>query len=84
MASHIVPPKCGEGIIIKCYRCKTLYVPNVNVHPHGDASCFEKCPICGAEYNDYKNIIPLWKYNLIKFFRGRWNDECTDDSGRKD
>lgn len=75
MAEHVVPPKQGDKIIIKCYRCKTLYVPDLAVHPYGDKTHFECCPICGAACNDYKNIIPLWKYNLIKFFRGRWKDE---------
>ena len=75
MAEHVVPPKGGDVIIIKCYRCKTLYVPDIGKHPFGDEQYFECCPICGASCNNYKNIIPLWKYNLIKFFRGRWKDE---------
>jgi hypothetical protein len=35
---------------------------------------YEKCPVCGCESNDYSNVIPLWKYNLIKFFRGGFRE----------
>lgn len=64
MAKYIVPPK---EIIIKCYRCKTLYVPEFS-EKHG--TCFEECPVCGFLLNDKDNVIPLWRYNLIKLFRG--------------
>lgn len=75
MADHIVPPNGGKPIIVKCYRCKTLYVPNLNEHPLGAKNNFECCPICGTGANSWSNVIPLWKYNLIKFFRGKWNEQ---------
>lgn len=71
MAKYIVPPKMGE-IIIRCKKCHTLYVPefkkqlmsNLNNH------WYEPCPTCGWEHNSELERIPLWRYNLIKWFRG--------------
>ena len=64
MAKCVVPT-CKE-IIVKCGHCKTLYVPESRTY----TIFFEKCPICGYTTNYERNRIPLWKYNLIKWFRG--------------
>lgn len=74
MASHIVPPKDGIVAIVKCKNCATLYVPDPKIHPFNDPDYFERCPMCRYAYDSRLSTIPLWKYNLIKFFRGRWND----------
>ena len=64
MAKYVVP---SGAIIIKCESCKTLYVPEKK---RFQGSYFvECCPFCGYERNSISNRIPLWKYNLIKFWR---------------
>jgi len=73
MASHVVGPK-NDAILIECSNCSTLYAADPKVHPHGFAHNFEKCPVCGYGENNKYNRIPLWKYNLKKFFRGKWNE----------
>lgn len=65
MAKYIIPPK-GETIV-RCWNCGTLYVPEARLFE--GSSFFEKCPCCGYSANNWKNTIPLWKYNLIKLFR---------------
>ena len=71
MAKYIVPPK-GE-MIIKCRKCKTLYVPEIK-KSNSWFFC-ERCPTCGYEHNDESDRISLWKYNLIKYFRGGFRNE---------
>ena len=69
MAQYVVPPRT---VIVKCESCKTLYVPDRSKDRRwngGGFANFEKCPVCGSDHNEYKNTIPLWKYNLIRFFR---------------
>jgi len=66
MAEFLVPPK--GSCIIKCKRCKGLYVPETIETSYGNAK-YEPCPFCGCEINTYKNTIPVWMYNLIKLFR---------------
>ena len=84
MAKYIVPPKRDGDVIIKCNGCGTLYVPDKGKHPYGDPTYFERCPVCGYSTNSKYQIIPLWKYNLIKWYRS-WFDRdkpdvsCTDD-----
>ena len=74
MAKYIVPSK--ENIIVLCYKCKTMYVPEKR-----NGSYYEECPMCGCSLNDIRNTIPLWKYNLIKFFRGGFkNDKSKEGS----
>ena len=70
MAEHIVKPLGKETILLKCDQCKTLYEPDRNFEKNHFYT-FEPCPVCGYERNDWRNVIPLWKYNLIKFFRGK-------------
>ena len=36
----------------------------------GQVEVFEDCPHCGYYGNRKAQIIPLWKYNMIKWFRG--------------
>ena len=84
MAKYIVPPRGGYCIIVKCGKCRTLYVPNPNAHPFGRLRNFEFCPVCGYDGNDYDDRIPLWKYNLIKWFRGGVVIEQPDDSDPDD
>ena len=72
MADFVIPPKAA---IVRCSSCKALYVPDRAKDRHwhsinrGFAS-FEKCPVCGYDNNGYGQVIPLWRYNLIKLFRG--------------
>ena len=66
MAKFVVPSRKKE-IIVCCHRCKTLYVPE-KMSSLGN-NFFEECPVCHATCNDWNNVIPLWKYNLIKLFR---------------
>lgn len=80
MAKYIVPPKTPYGTsIIRCQICRTLYVPDkktTNRYP----LYYEFCPHCGYEYNDASDKIPLWKYNLIKWWRGGFNEEPVEKS----
>ena len=72
MASNIVFPNGDKTTIVKCKKCKAMYVPDkqTTISEGFYRGHFEKCPICGYERNDWDNVIPLWKYNLIKWFRG--------------
>ena len=73
MAKNIILPTGKKPIIVKCYECKTMYVPEPqNTLKSG---YFENCPICGNRGNQWHNRIPLWKYNLIRFFRGAWTEK---------
>ena len=69
MAEHIVKPIGKETILLKCYQCKTLYKPD-EAFSENRFYMFEKCPVCGYKHNNWTNVVPLWKYNLIKWFRG--------------
>lgn len=74
MADYIVPPLSRKDMtIIKCHRCGALYVPDGKEYYIAGKFRYEPCPICGAQCNDDKNKIPLWKYNMIKWFRGGFN-----------
>lgn len=73
MAEHIVKPIGRETIIIKCKQCKTMYVPDKNAE-ESRFYMFEKCPVCKEKNNDWSQVIPLWKYNLIKSFRGMFGN----------
>lgn len=84
MARYVVPPIGRETVIVKCNRCKTLYVPDTGVHPFGSSDFFEVCPTCGYDINSWNNVIPLWKYNLIKWFRGGKILEQTGNRGADD
>ena len=66
MATNLVPPK--GSCIVRCRQCRGMYVPETTKTNSGEVY-FERCPFCGYSSNNYKNTIPLWKYNLIKFFR---------------
>lgn len=78
MAKYVVPPKT---ILVKCYRCHALYAPDPKRKPCGIQRGFEICPVCGCGGNDWGNVIPLWKYNLIRFFRcGMKNEQVYDSS----
>ena len=72
MAKYIVPPKHEK--IIKCKKCGTMYVPE---HKTKYGNTFEDCPHCGYCCNRKAQIIPLWKYNLIKWFRGGFKDAAN-------
>ena len=61
MASFLVPPH--GSCIIKCENCHGLYMPS-RLDKYA-----EPCPFCGCKYNTIENTIPVWRYNLIKFFR---------------
>lgn len=74
MADYVIPPKTA---IVKCSRCKALYVPDRTKDQwwRSQVESFENCPLCGYSYNTFYNTIPLWEYNLIKFFRGGFKKE---------
>ena len=75
MAQYVVLPRQKRNVIIKCSECGTMYVPDKGKHPYGDTSCFERCPACNYGANKKEQIIPLWRYNLIRYWRGLFNHE---------
>ena len=74
MAKHVVPSISLEHILIKCYKCKTMYEPEKSKERYFGGVVYEKCPVCGYDDNNYSNVIPLWKYNLIKYLRGGFRE----------
>lgn len=81
MADYIVPPKRRKDIpILKCYKCGALYVADTKKVPVMFSLRYEKCPVCGFEQNDDEQRIPLWQYNLIKWFRGGFREQRHDSS----
>lgn len=72
MAKYIVSPKKkrDEQKIVKCGNCSTMFVAEENNHGWS-----ENCPTCGNSIYIKWNRIPLWRYNLIKWFRGKINNE---------
>ena len=79
MAKYIVASINLEHPLVKCYRCKTLYEPEHAGRKYGSSDIYyEKCPVCGYDDNNYTNVIPLWKYNLIKLFRGGFRKRGED------
>ncbi len=60
MAKFVVP----HTPIVLCKICRTMYVPEKM-----DEQFFEDCPVCGFGMNKKNNTIPIWRYNLIKFWR---------------
>lgn len=88
MAKYVIPPKTA---IVKCHACKALYVPDRARDSRWRAdrsfASFEKCPVCGYDDNNFKHTIPLWRYNLIKLFRGGFRngeEENEDDEQETD
>ena len=73
MASYLVPPH--GSCIVKCRRCNGIYLPKKTKRIKGTI-CYEKCPFCGCSSNNFNDNIPIWKYNLIKFFRS--GKRCED------
>ena len=74
MAKNVVLPKIyyRHGPIVKCRKCGTMYVPEKEKSNKFFAkSFFEECPNedCCCSINDINDVIPLWKYNLIKYWR---------------
>ena len=84
MAKYIVPPRQKKQVLIKCWACKTLYAPDMNNHPFGDKNKYESCPVCKTDTNGHENEISLWRYNLIKYWRGLFDREQTDTGGSDD
>ena len=83
MAKYVVPPRNRkDATIIKCHRCKALYVPDHKNNRVSGKWYYEPCPVCGYHKNGDAYIIPLWKYNLIKFFRGGFREQ--PDAGGTD
>ena len=74
MAKYIVPSK--KETIVLCYRCRTMYVPEKE---KSGSWFYEDCPVCGYSANDKTDIIPLWKYNLIKFLRGGFKNDRSEE-----
>ena len=82
MAKYVVPSRRKERpVLILCYGCKTLYSPDKK---DAFSGFYEKCPVCGYSTNNNYNTIPLWRYNLIKYWRGLINREQSDNSGSDD
>ena len=84
MAKYIVPPRNGAVVLIKCKICGALYAADPKKHPYGTSWRYECCPICNEDGNDNNCRIPLWKYNLIRYWRGLFNRDksytrSTDD-----
>ena len=77
MAKYVVPPTGKSVLLVKCYKCKTLYAPDKEKDQDYIFSSryFEECPVCGYPSNGWSEVIPLWKYNLIAFFRGGFRKE---------
>ena len=73
MAKYVIPPKGGYTLLIKCRECKALYSPEKRRLP--GSSFFEHCPVCGCDSNSAMDRIPLWKYNLIRFWRSLSSNE---------
>ena len=71
MADHIVPPRKKKPVIIKCWKCHTMYVTKC-----GKWGEVEPCPYCHTQSNDRSNQITLWAYNLIKYWRSMF--ECEE------
>jgi len=85
MAKYVVPPMGNKPVIVKCRSCKTLYVPeSCRASNNKYDVVFEPCPVCGENYNKRKSVIPLWKYNLIRWLRGEMTIEQADDSSTDD
>ena len=73
MAKYVVPSSIAKNKIIKCHNCKSLYVYEKMKFP--GSQFVEACPVCGFDSNSTANLVPLWKYNLIKWFRGGFKNE---------
>ena len=70
MAKYVVPPRqMSREIILRCMKCGTLYVPDGRQEGYLRDTDYEPCPVCKYTHNSDGNRIPLWKYNLIKYFR---------------
>ena len=84
MAKYVVPSNKKvetPPILLKCYKCKTLYSPE---RCDSITLYFEDCPICGFRKNTVENEISLWRYNLIKYWRGLFNRDKPDAGGTDD
>lgn len=75
MAEYLVPPK--GSCIVRCKHCGGLYMPTSKTKYHS-VICFEECPFCGEVSNTIVNTIPVWKYNLLKFFRSGQHVDGAD------
>ena len=81
MAKYIVPKHVKKHpVLIKCYKCKSLYLPEMREK----WGYYEKCPVCGCSTNSESDAIPLWRYNLIRYWRGLFDREQTDDCSTND
>jgi len=79
MAKFIVPPrKRKDEYLVKCYSCGCLYMPEFRQKERLTDGNFEPCPSCGYKHNTEGNCISLWKYNIIKFFRGGFDKESEE------
>ena len=71
MAKYVVPPKeLKREVLLKCYKCGCLYAPEGKQRRYLNYTDYEDCPVCGYSHNSAEQRIPLWRYNLIKWFRG--------------
>lgn len=78
MALNVVPPRhLSDVVLLKCLKCGCLYQPENKTKPKyfSDPIDWEPCPHCGYDHNGTAQQIPLWKYNLIKWFRGGFKKE---------
>lgn len=68
MAKYVIPSiHKGEVVLVKCFRCGALYMPEKKEWD----GYWEKCPECNYGMNGTESQIRLWKYNLIKEWR-KW------------
>ena len=72
MSKALVPPH--GSCIIRCKKCKGLYTPE-NI----TGKYYDVCPFCGTETNGVEQTIPVWFYNLLKFFRSGAHVEDIED-----
>ena len=71
MAKYVVPPKkLKMEVLLKCYKCGCLYAPEGKQKGYLNYTDYEDCPVCGYSHNSAEQAIPLWRYNIIKWFRG--------------
>ena len=70
MAKYVVKPGKKHPLIVKCDSCGTMFVPEKM-----NGYWTEPCPVCSNEIYAKYNRIPLWRYNLIRWFRGELKDE---------
>lgn len=80
MARLVVPPKKPKNVILlKCYRCGTLYSPECKQKSMLKSENYESCPECGYDHNSDGQQIPLWLYNWLRWWRGTAKEDQDNE-----